>query len=377
MRENLSQMTELVKQNLLEAQRKQKPWYDIHARSREFRDGDLVLVLWPSSSNKLCPVAGALSRPAAVWSAESNYRERGQKDAWTGVQIFLSETKAGGGTTTWKTADWYTVSAEYLMHIGMQYNASLKEMLRNDIHLTCEWAAPVVLAKKRDGSLRICVDYRWINEVAQMDSYPIHVPHVDEIIDQLEGYKFTTTLDLAWGYWQVPVVHEHRKKTAFVTSYLYEFKLMPFELKGAPTTFQRIMDQIHLEHLWVVLGRLQQAGLWIKLSKCQFGMDHLVYLGHVVGKGVVIPELSKLIAVEASAVPETKTEVRAFLGVTGYYRRFIAKYSEIASPVTDVVKKSAPSKTDALDRAVGAVLSQVNEIGEEHPVGYFSRKLLP
>ena len=73
-------------------------------------------------------------------------------------------------------------------------------------------------------------------------------------------------------------------------------------------------------------------------------MDHLVYLGHVVGKGVVIPELSKLIAVEASAVPETKTEVRAFLGVTGYYRRFIAKYSEIASPVTDVVKKSAPSK---------------------------------
>ena len=117
-------------------------------------------------------------------------------------------------------------------------------MLRNDIHLTCEWAAPVVLAKKRDGSLRICVDYRRINEVAQMDSYPIHVPHVDEIIDQLEGYKFTTTLDLAWGYWQVPVVHEHRKKTAFVTSYLYEFKLMPFELKGAPTTFQRIMDQI-------------------------------------------------------------------------------------------------------------------------------------
>eukprot|EP00731_Ephydatia_muelleri_P032473 Em0024g17a len=315
MRENLSQMTELVKQNLLEAQRKQKPWYDIHARS------PTNCAQWPG------PYQGLQQ------CGQQSPTTEGSEGCLDGVQIFLSETKAGGGTTTWKTADWYTVSAEYLMHIGMQYNASLKEMLRNDIHLTCEWAAPVVLAKKRDGSLRICVDYRWINEVAQMDSYPIHVPHVDEIIDQLEGYKFTTTLDLAWGYWQVPVVHEHR--------------------------------------------RLQQAGLWIKLSKCQFGMDHLVYLGHVVGKGVVIPELSKLIAVEASAVPETKTEVRAFLGVTGYYRRFIAKYSEIASPVTDVVKKSAPSKTDALDRAVGAVLSQVNEIGEEHPVGYFSRKLLP
>ena len=236
----------------------------------------------------------------------------------------------------------------------------------------------------------------------------------------------------------MPVAPEHRKKTAFVTSYgLYQFKRMPFRLKGAPATFQRMMDWIvrelqpytsayidnlvifsetweeHLEHLRVVLGRLQQAGLTIKLSKCQFGMDHCVYLGHVVGKGVVIPELSKLRAVEAFAVPETKTEVRAFLGMTGYYRRFIANYAEIASPLTDLVKKSAPNKvlwsdgcnsafntlkkllcsspvlsspdfsrefilqTDASDRAVGAVLSQVNEIGEEHPVGYFSRKLLP
>ena len=298
---------------------------------------------------------------------------------------------------------------------------------------TSEWAAPVVLAKKKDGSLRICVDYRRINEVTQTDSYPI--PRVDEIIDQLGKAKFITTLDLAWGYWQVPVAPEHRKKTAFVTSYgLYQFKRMPF---GAPATFQRMMDQIvrelqpytsvyiddlvifsetweeHLEHLRVVLGRLQQVGLTIKLSKCQFGMDHCVYLGHVVGKGVVIPELSKVRVVEALAVPETKTEVRAFLGMTGYYRRFIANYAEIASPLTDLVKKATPNKVlwsdecnsafnmlkkllcsspvlsspdfsrefivqmDASDRAVSAVLSQVNEIGEEHPVGYFSRSYCP
>ena len=230
-----------------------------------------------------------------------------------------------------------------------------------------EWAAPVVLVSKKDGTLRFCVDYRKLNAETREDSYPI--PRIDDLIDQLGQTKYTTTLDLSRGYWQVPLAEADQPKSAFTTPFgLYQFKVMPFGLCGAPATFQRMTDQLlrgvelfaaaylddlvifsktwedHLQHIKIVLQRLRKAGLTAKPSKCQFAMDQCSYLGHVVGNGIVKPEEQKLKAVREFAVPQTKREVRTFLGLTGYYRRFIPNYSTYALPLTDLTKKASPTK---------------------------------
>ena len=172
-----------------------------------------------------------------------------------------------------------------------------------------EWASPMVIVKKKDGAIRLCVDYRRLNAVTRVDAYPM--PRMDDILNQVGQAKYITTLDLAKGYWQVPVASQDRHKTAFTTPRgLYQFKMMPFGLCGAPATFQRMMDQIikglykftnaylddliifstswedHLIHLRTVLSRLQELGLTTKPSKCQFAMTECTYLGHVVGTGL-------------------------------------------------------------------------------------------
>ena len=298
-----------------------------------------------------------------------------------------------------------------------------------------EWAFPIVLVRKKDGSIRMCVDYRRLNSVSREDAYPM--PRIDDLIDRLGKAKFITTLDLTRGYWQMPVAAEDQHKTAYATPFgLFQFRVMPFGLNGAPASFQRMMDRVvddlqdfaaaylddliiysntwedHLKHVRVILQRLREAGLTVKPTKCQFGMERCVYLGHVVGGGTVQPEASKVETVRQFQVPETKKQVRAFLGLTGYYRKFIPNYARIAASLTDLTRKSASNnvcwnascdeafkelkqilctspvlrnpdfsqpfilQTDASDRGVGAVLSQRDENGEEHPIGYFSKKLL-
>lgn len=194
------------------------------------------------------------------------------------------------------------------------------------------------------------------------------MPWVDELIDWLGNAAYITTLDLMRGYWQVPVEEQsrHLHLTTFMTPFsLYQFRMMPFGLSGAPATFQRLMDQVlrgleafvaaylddvviysvlwseHLQHLRAVLQCLSQAGLTATPQKRQFGMKQCSYLGHVVGNGVVQPELPKLRAVETFPNPQTKKQVWSFLGLTGYYRKFIPKYAEVTSLLTDLMKKSA------------------------------------
>ena len=188
----------------------------------------------------------------------------------------------------------------------------LADMLQADIiePSDSEWASPVVLVPKKDGSTRFCIDYRRLNAVSTQSAYP--TPRVEDLVDQLGKAKFLTTLDLTRGYWQVPLSEDSRPRSAFTTPFgLFQFKVMPFGLHGAPATFQRMMDQLlkgaehfaaaylddviiysqswpeHLQHIREVLKRLRAAGLTARPSKCHYGTSQCIYLGHVVGGGEV------------------------------------------------------------------------------------------
>ena len=301
------------------------------------------------------------------------------------------------------------------------------------------WASPVVLVRKKDGTLRFCVDYRGLNSVTKLDQFPL--PRIDDLLDQLGRPRFFTTLDLASGYWQIRVAKPSREKTAFVTHCgLFEFCVMPFGLTNAPAVFQRLMQKVlsdlktkegrdcvgvyiddvlvfsetleeHLQQLRLVLERLRKAGLKLKPSKCHFLRESVEYLGHVITPQGLEPNPKQVKAVVEFPAPQTVTNVRQFLGLTSYYRRFIAHFAKIAAPLHTLTRKDAvfswstecqeafealksaitqspvlayPNfdadfvlETDACGNGLGAVLSQQQSDGLQHPVAYASRSLSP
>ncbi|XP_069618471.1 uncharacterized protein [Ranitomeya imitator] len=227
------------------------------------------------------------------------------------------------------------------------------------------WAAPVVLVRKKDGTLRFCVDYRKLNAHTVRDAYPL--PRIEESLSALGRAKYFSTLDLASGYWQVPMAEKDRAKTAFVLPMgLFEFNRMPFGLATAPGTFQRLMEHClgdlnfesvliylddivvfgtsfedHLEKLRQVLRRLKSYGLKIKPKKCQLLRNQIEYLGHLVTPDGVLPLASNIKAVQEWPPPCDLREVRAFLGLAGYYRRFVPKFSQVVSPLNELLRGTA------------------------------------
>lgn len=221
------------------------------------------------------------------------------------------------------------------------------------------YGAPVVLARKASGELRMCLDYRALNQQTIRDRYPL--PRVDELLDQLGGSAVYSKLDLASGYHQVAMHPDDIHKTAFNCRYgLFEWTVMPMGLTNAPSAFMRMMNNIfrpyidkflpcflddllvygssmeeHLEHLEIVLSTLREHKLYAKRSKCVFGVSELSFLGHVVSKEGVKVDQSKVQAVLDWPQPKDVSQLRSFLGMANYFRRFIRRFSHRALPLTD------------------------------------------
>ncbi|GJS87350.1 reverse transcriptase domain-containing protein [Tanacetum coccineum] len=226
------------------------------------------------------------------------------------------------------------------------------------------WGAPILFVKKKDGSFQMCIDYRELNKLTVKNRYPL--PRIDDLFDQLQGSSIYSKIDLRSGYHQLRVREEDIPKTAFRTRYgHYEFRVMPFGLTNAPAVFMDLMNRVckpyldkfvivfiddiliysrnkkeHEEHLKTILELLKKEELYAKFSKCEFWINTVKFLGHVIDSSGIHVDPAKIEAVKNWASPTTPSEIRQFLGLAGYYRRFIEGFSKIAKPMTELTQKN-------------------------------------
>jgi len=305
-------------------------------------------------------------------------------------------------------------------HISNLLRANLIQPSRSD------WASPVLLVPKKDGTTRFCVDFRRVNKLTVPDSFPL--PRVDDTLDSLAGSAIFAKLDLAQGFHQIPLAADARPKTAFVThAGLFEYRVLPFGLRNAPTTFQFIMESVlrgvpnlvvYIDDITVygkntaeliaaleaVFQRLRTANLHLKRSKCLFGAKSIQFLGHLVSAEGVAPDPALVSHIQRCRAPTSVSEVQSFNGLANYYRRYIKGFSHLIEPLVALTRKDTPFEwgerqqqafdelkkkltnppvlaypnpskkytlyTDASDIAIGSVLSQSNRV-----IGYHSAKL--
>ncbi|KAL4279714.1 hypothetical protein GQ457_03G015840 [Hibiscus cannabinus] len=250
------------------------------------------------------------------------------------------------------------------------------------------FSSPVVMVKKKDNSWRMCVDYRRLNQVTIKDKFPM--PVIEELLDELGEARVFSKLDLRSGYHQIRMWEDDIHKTAFRTHEgHYEFLVMPFGLTNAPATFQSLMNRVfreqlrkslYVQHLKEVLEILRKHELYAKESKCCFGADKVDYLGYVISKGEISMDKSKVESIQSWPTPNSVRELRDFLGLSGYYRRFIQEeeaFQKLKAAVTSAPALVLPDfneefsvETDASDIGVGAVLVQ-----KGRPLEFFSKGL--
>ncbi|WVZ53468.1 hypothetical protein U9M48_004406 [Paspalum notatum var. saurae] len=233
---------------------------------------------------------------------------------------------------------------------------------------TSPWASPVLLTEKKDGSLRMCVDYRGLNAVIVKNKYPL--PKTEDLFDQLKGACIFSKIDLRSGYHQLRIRPLDIPKMAFISRYgLYEYSVMSFDLTNAPVFFMYMMNSVfmeyldkfvvvfiddilvyskteaeHEEQLRLVLPKLREHKLYAKFSKCDFWMKEVQFLGHVISNGGIVVDQNKVAEVQNWEVPEDVKAIRNFLGLAGYYRRFIEGFFKTAKPMAALLEKNAKFK---------------------------------
>jgi hypothetical protein len=273
----------------------------------------------------------------------------------------------------------YKYSPQHKTEIERQ----VKELLQASLieHSTSPFASPVLLVQNKDGSWYFCVDYRRLNAITIKNKFSM--PIIEEILDELAGAKYFTKLDMRTGYHQVRMKERDEFKTAFKTHHgHYQFKVMPFGLTTAPSTFQCLMNEIlqpflrkfvmvflddiliyspsltqHEDHLQQVFEVLQANKIFLKLSKCSFAQSSLVYLGHIIFVYGVATDPTKTIAMLKWPKPTTVTELRGFLRLTGYYRKFVRGYGIIAKPLTQLLKKKSFEWSPTADKTFSTLKS--------------------
>jgi hypothetical protein len=313
---------------------------------------------------------------------------------------------------------------------------TVKELLEKNLIKESQspWSSPIVLAKKSDGSFRLCVDYRRLNSCTVKSAQPL--PRIDDTLSKLSGSVYFSCLDCASGYWQVGVSPEDQAKTSFVTGvHQYEWRAMPFGLTGAPATFTRLMNRVlgdlefclvylddiivhsssfkeHVQQLEEVLSRLGAANLKLKPSKCKLFRNMAKFLGHVVTAEGISTDPGKVKKVAEWPQPTSVSEVRSFMGLATYYQKFVPDFANVAAPLHNLTRKNVPFvwsadcgksfeelkqrlttspvlaypdfgegsgkfivDTDASDFALGGVLSQEQSDGTERVIAYGSKTL--
>ena len=293
-----------------------------------------------------------------------------------------------------------------------------------------DWSSPCVMVPKSDGTFRLCTDFRKVNSVTVADNYPL--PRIEDCVEKVGQAKYISKIDLLKGYYQVPLTERAKKISAFVTNEgFHQYRVMAFGMCNASATFQRLANKLiqgldgcavyiddlivfsntwpeHVQRLESLFNRLKAANLTTNLAKSEFGKSSLEYLGFKLGRGTIQPLQAKINAVLDFPRPTTRKELRRFLGMIGFYRKFCQNFSEVVSPLTDMTspktifhwtkeceaafeqaklllstkpvlaipnfEKPFRLMTDASNSGTGAVLFQTDENGNDHPVAFYSKK---
>ncbi|XP_068237201.1 uncharacterized protein [Palaemon carinicauda] len=327
MKEKIKKIWKVAHENLEMVQEGMKRNYDKKAAKRELDIGDKVLVYLPTSDH-----------PKRIKGIQHKIRLREETP--------ISQRP-------------YRMSPRQQQQLKTEVAYLLKHGLAEESH--SEWASPCILVDKPDGSARMCTDYRKVNNVTIKDSYPM--PRVEDIIDNVAKFPFLSKIDLLKGYYQIELDKDSRNIAAFVTPHgLYNYKVMPFGLCNAPLTFQRQMNYIlkdlegvfvylddiiivgetwedHIKKVYDVFKRLLKFNVTINLAKCEFGKTTVQYLGHGIGSGHVRPVDCHIEVIKNLTIPASKRGVMKFLGTVGYYRKFCENFSDVAYPLTELLKK--------------------------------------
>lgn len=349
-----------------------------------------------------CFNISSMTSPVKFIHAKDDLDPQQIRDLEVVLEMFRNISGPNLGRTHMVTHDIDTGNAKPIKQRYYQMSPPMLDAVNKEVDKMLElnvirkssspWNSPIVMVKKKDGSLRFCFDGRQLNAVTKRDAYPL--PYVNGILDRLRDSRFLSSIDLQKAFWQIPLSEGSCEKTAFTVPRrgLFEFTVLPFGLNNSPQTLQRLMDSIfgpefhnvfvymddiiiasstfyeHLDTLTKVYVRLKAAGLVVNLEKCEFCRSSLRYLGFLVDKDGLRTDPAKVEAIVTFSTPSTPTEVKRFLGMASWYRRFIPNFSTIVAPMLDLIKGRQKKKNLKWNNAAELSFQELKRLLVSSPI---------